>query len=127
MKVLYQQRISFTPILFPLQVNTSQEALCRLYFLHSVLAPLIEGYWLSACNLIRLQDVDLPEAQFSQIVNAYSKDRVAKGLAIYGKEHTKQGFIILVFRVQLDLGYPTISYPDISIVQPRSCSVYCLF
>ena len=29
--------------------------------------------------------------------------------------------------VQLDLGYPAISYPDISIIRPWSCSIYCLF
>ena len=29
--------------------------------------------------------------------------------------------------VQLDLGYPATSYPDISIIRPWSCSVYCLF
>ena len=28
---------------------------------------------------------------------------------------------------QLDLGYPAISYPDISIIRPWSCSIYCLF
>ncbi|XP_072177882.1 glycerol-3-phosphate acyltransferase 1, mitochondrial-like isoform X2 [Diadema setosum] len=68
-----------------IEVNTSQESLCRLYFLQSILAPYIEGYWLSACNLIRLLDCDVPEAHFSQVVNAYSKDRVAKGLAIYAE------------------------------------------
>ena len=30
-------------------------------------------------------------------------------------------------KVQLDLGYPASSYPDISIIRLRSCSVYCLF
>ena len=29
--------------------------------------------------------------------------------------------------IQLDLGYPAISYPDISIIRPLSCSIYCLF
>ena len=29
--------------------------------------------------------------------------------------------------IQLDLGYPAISYPDISIIRPWSCSIYCLF
>ena len=29
--------------------------------------------------------------------------------------------------LQLDLGYPAISYPDISIIRPWSCSIYCLF
>ena len=27
------------------------------------------------------------------------------------------------FHIQLDLGYPAISYPDISIIRPRSCSL----
>ena len=30
-------------------------------------------------------------------------------------------------KVQLDLGYPAISYPDVSIIRPRSCSIFCLF
>ena len=29
--------------------------------------------------------------------------------------------------VQLDLGYPATSYPDISIIRLWSCSLYCLF
>ena len=29
--------------------------------------------------------------------------------------------------VQFDLGYPATSYPDISLIWPSSCSVYCLF
>ena len=29
--------------------------------------------------------------------------------------------------VQLDLGYPATSYPDISIIRLRSCSVYSQF
>lgn len=65
-------------------MNTNQDSLLRLYFLQSILAPLIEGYWLSACNLIRLLEIDVPEVDFSKVVNEYSKDRVAKGLAIYG-------------------------------------------
>lgn len=68
-----------------IEVNTSQESLLKVYFLQSVLAPLIEGYWLSACNLIRLLEIDVPEADFSKVVNEYSKDRVAKGLAIYAE------------------------------------------
>ena len=31
------------------------------------------------------------------------------------------------YLLQLDLGYPAISYPDISIIRPQSCIVYCLF
>ena len=30
---------------------------------------------------------------------------------------------ILSMCIQLDLGYPAISYPDISIIRPRSCSL----
>ena len=33
--------------------------------------------------------------------------------------HTTTPIII----IQLDLGYPAISYPDISIIRPRSCSI----
>ena len=33
----------------------------------------------------------------------------------------------VVSKIQLDLGYPAISYPDISIIRPWSCSIYCLF
>ncbi|XP_041476870.1 glycerol-3-phosphate acyltransferase 1, mitochondrial-like isoform X3 [Lytechinus variegatus] len=68
-----------------IEMNTNQESLLRLYFLQSILAPLIEGYWLSACNLIRLLEIDVPEVDFSKVVNEYSKDRVAKGLAIYAE------------------------------------------
>ena len=28
--------------------------------------------------------------------------------------------------IQLDLGYPAISYPDISIIRPWSCSIYAV-
>ena len=31
------------------------------------------------------------------------------------------------YLLQLDLGYPATSYPDISIIRPQSCMVYCLF
>ena len=31
-----------------------------------------------------------------------------------------------ILQVQLDLGYLATSYPDISIIPPQSCSVYCL-
>eukprot|EP00057_Strongylocentrotus_purpuratus_P033289 XP_790882.3 PREDICTED: glycerol-3-phosphate acyltransferase 1, mitochondrial [Strongylocentrotus purpuratus] len=68
-----------------IEMNTNQDSLLRLYFLQSILAPLIEGYWLSACNLIRLLEIDVPEVDFSKVVNEYSKDRVAKGLAIYAE------------------------------------------
>ena len=34
---------------------------------------------------------------------------------------------IIEFSVQLDLGYPAINCLDISIIWPRSCSVYPLF
>ena len=61
------------------------EPLQKLFFLQSVLGPLIEGYWLTACNLVRLLDRDLPEAEFSSIVSEYAQDRVAKGLAVYGR------------------------------------------
>ncbi|XP_038070668.1 glycerol-3-phosphate acyltransferase 1, mitochondrial-like isoform X2 [Patiria miniata] len=64
-------------------VNSSPELLQKLFFFQSVLGPLIEGYWLTACNLVRLLDRDLPESEFSSLVSDYSQDRVAKGLAIY--------------------------------------------
>ena len=32
-----------------------------------------------------------------------------------------------MFQNKLDLGYPPISYPNISIIRPRSCIIYCLF
>ncbi len=68
-----------------IQVSTKSESLEYLYFLQSVLGPYVEGYWLSACNLVRLLDQDGPEKDFADQVNTYAKDRVAKGLALYGK------------------------------------------
>ncbi|XP_072027062.1 glycerol-3-phosphate acyltransferase 1, mitochondrial-like isoform X2 [Amphiura filiformis] len=67
------------------QVNTKSESLEYLYFLQSVLGPYVEGYWLSACNLVRLLDQDGPESDFADQVNTYAKDRVAKGLALYAE------------------------------------------
>ena len=66
-------------------MNSSPEQLKKLLFLQSILGPLIEGYWVTACNLVRLLDRDLPEAEFSRLVNVYAKDRVAKGLAVFCK------------------------------------------
>ncbi|XP_071793159.1 LOW QUALITY PROTEIN: glycerol-3-phosphate acyltransferase 1, mitochondrial-like [Asterias amurensis] len=66
-------------------VNSSPEPLKKLLFLQSILGPLIEGYWLTACNLVRLLDRDLPETEFSNLVNEYAKDRVARGLAVFSE------------------------------------------
>ncbi|XP_022098260.1 glycerol-3-phosphate acyltransferase 1, mitochondrial-like isoform X2 [Acanthaster planci] len=66
-------------------VNVCPEQLQKLFFFQSVLGPLIEGYWLTACNLVRLLDRDLPEAEFSSIVSEYAQDRVSKGLAVYAE------------------------------------------
>ena len=46
---------------------------------------------------------------------------------IYNNFYTSQRYEIDCNTVQLDLGYPATSYPDISIIRLRSCNVYCLF
>ncbi len=66
-------------------VNSSPEPFRKLLFFQSILGPLIEGYWLTACNLVRLLDRDLPETEFSSLVNDYAKDRVARGMAVFCK------------------------------------------
>ncbi|PIK44077.1 putative glycerol-3-phosphate acyltransferase 1, mitochondrial [Apostichopus japonicus] len=67
-----------------LEVAATPEALERLQYFQRMLGPLIEGYWLSSCNLVRLLDDNMSEAEFSSITNSYAKERIFKGLATYG-------------------------------------------
>lgn len=72
----------------------------RLWYFQRMLGPLIEGYWLSSCNLVRLLDNDMSEAEFSNITNTYAKERVAKGLATYGNNR----FVLLSFATMKNTG-----------------------
>ncbi|PIK40479.1 putative glycerol-3-phosphate acyltransferase 1, mitochondrial [Apostichopus japonicus] len=68
-----------------LEVAATPEALERLQYFQRMLGPLIEGYWLSSCNLVRLLDDNMSEAEFSSITNSYAKERIFKGLATYAE------------------------------------------
>ncbi|XP_077992642.1 glycerol-3-phosphate acyltransferase 1, mitochondrial-like [Glandiceps talaboti] len=68
-----------------LQISSSKENIEKLSFLQSMLAPLIESYWICFTNLVRLQDRDLTEAEFTHKIHGFAKERVFKGLTNYAE------------------------------------------
>ena len=46
----------FLPVFDSLQLAASEEELKELQFLRSVVAPLVEAYWVSACGLLWLRN-----------------------------------------------------------------------
>ncbi|XP_002731403.1 glycerol-3-phosphate acyltransferase 1, mitochondrial-like [Saccoglossus kowalevskii] len=68
-----------------LRISLSAEHVDKLTFLQSMLGPLIESYWIAACNLIRLMDRDLPEAEYTSKLLCFAKERVYKGLSSYAE------------------------------------------
>ncbi|XP_071949264.1 glycerol-3-phosphate acyltransferase 1, mitochondrial-like [Antedon mediterranea] len=68
-----------------IEINMSSENKKQLQFLQCVLGPLIEGYWLSVCNLVRLLDMDVDDNTYIRMVNMYAKERVEKGFAVFSE------------------------------------------
>ncbi|XP_033126432.1 glycerol-3-phosphate acyltransferase 1, mitochondrial-like [Anneissia japonica] len=68
-----------------IEVDLSTENKSQLQFLQSILGPLVEGYWLSACNLVRLLDMDVDDNTYLKLVNMHAKERVEKEFAVYNE------------------------------------------
>ncbi|KAK3096107.1 hypothetical protein FSP39_023318 [Pinctada imbricata] len=62
-----------------------QDCVDKLRFLHRVTAPLLETYYVTACQISKILITELPEDDFTRTVHKAAKDRVQDGIASYGE------------------------------------------
>lgn len=58
------------------KLAASEEELKELQFLRSVVAPLVEAYWVSACGLLWLRNQSFSDSEFLTALHACAKERV---------------------------------------------------
>lgn len=69
-----------------LEVNTHHVGcIQKLTFLYSVLAPILESYYLTALHISKDLTVELPEDNFISVLHHHAKSRVENGLASFSE------------------------------------------
>lgn len=66
-----------------LEVSRSKESISQLCFLHNILEPYIEAYWLTGTQLLELKDAVCKECDFIEMMKQCLLDRSEKGLTNY--------------------------------------------
>ena len=79
-----------------IQVNIGrQDCMEKLRFLHSALGPLLESYYVTACQISKQLHTEVPELDFTKMVHDAAKSRVQDGVASYGKAWWILIFIVM--------------------------------
>ena len=69
-----------------LKVNTQRiDCTKKLWFFYTVLAPILESYYLTALHISRDLTVELPEDSFTKVLHKHAKSRVEKKLASFSE------------------------------------------
>ena len=71
-----------------------QDCMEKLRFLHSALGPLLESYYVTACQISKQLHTEVPELDFTKMVHDAAKSRVQDGVASYGKAWWIFNFIV---------------------------------
>lgn len=74
-----------------LRVNIERDDIKeKLKFLHSVLAPFFEAYYVTAYHIGEITDTEMPEADFIKKLHTHAKSRVTDGVASYGESAAQE-------------------------------------
>ncbi|XP_020610069.1 glycerol-3-phosphate acyltransferase 1, mitochondrial-like isoform X1 [Orbicella faveolata] len=82
------------------KLTTYEEQLKRLQFLKSVVAPLVESYWVSACGLLWLRNQRFSDTEFLSALHTCAKERVQKEVTLFPESFSLEPFrnAVRVFR-----------------------------
>jgi len=74
------------------KLTTSEEQLKKLQFLKSVVAPLVESYWVSACGLLWLRNQTFSDTEFLTALHACAKERVQEEVTFFPESSSLEPF-----------------------------------
>ncbi|KAK2572932.1 Glycerol-3-phosphate acyltransferase 1 [Acropora cervicornis] len=74
------------------KLAASEEELKELQFLRSVVAPLIEVYWVSACGLLWLRNQSFSDSEFLTALHACAKERVLEEVTFFPESCSLEPF-----------------------------------
>lgn len=74
------------------KLTNAEELLSKLQFLKSVVAPLIESYWVAACGLLWLRNQRFSDTEFLTALHSCAKERVHKGVAMFPESCSLEPF-----------------------------------
>lgn len=74
------------------KLTTSEEQLKELQYLKSVVAPLVESYWVSACGLLWLRSQTFSGAEFLTALHACAKERVQEEVTFFPESCSLEPF-----------------------------------
>ncbi|KAL9984013.1 hypothetical protein ACROYT_G006267 [Oculina patagonica] len=74
------------------KLTTSEEQLKKLQFFKSVVAPLVESYWVSACGLLWLRNQSYSDTEFLTALHACAKERVQEEVTLFPESCSLEPF-----------------------------------
>lgn len=86
----YMREFDVTEIEYKL--TNVDELLKKLKFLKSVVAPLIESYWVAACGLLWLRNQTFSDTEFLTALHSCAKERVNEGVTMFPESCSLEPF-----------------------------------
>lgn len=74
------------------KLTTSEEQLKKLQFFKSVVAPLVESYWVSACGLLWLRNQSFADTEFLTALHACARERVQEEVTFFPESCSLEPF-----------------------------------